>query len=425
MSTASSVEPHFAHTLPDDLDPSTLDVISPEKYQRDGYPHPEWAWLRRHEPVRWIESEWCDPFWTVTKHADIVAIGKNPKDWIIEPRIAVFTRDAPPEPTTRHLLTMDPPDHGRYRNLISKWFTPRTVKVWEPKVQEVTRSVLDKARDKSASQDGIDFVADVSAPITIAVIALMLGIPEEDWHLLFRWTNEIIAPDDPEFQRGRSSVETSEQARIELFTYFKEIAERRRKNPTDDILSVVVQGRIEGKPLPDFELLSYYFLLVVAGNETTRNAMTGGIQCFIDNPGEWQRLVKDPSLVEGAIEETVRWTTPVIQFTRTATRDMQVRDKTVREGESVCLFYASGNRDEEIFEDPFVFRVDRKPNDHVGFGRGEHVCLGAHLARLEIRTMYNQLRERLVSMERTGPVDRVRSSFVGGIKRAPMRWTLR
>ena len=410
-----------APTIPDDIDPATLDVISPDKYQREGYPHAEWTWLRRNDPVHWFESDYCEPFWAVTKHADIVAIGKNPADWIIEPRIAVFTRDVPPEPTTRHLLTMDPPDHGRYRNLISKWFTPRTVKVWEPKIRQVTREVLDAAGRKGE----IDFVADVSAPITIAVIALMLGLPREDWQLLFRWTNEIIAPEDPEYQHGRSSLETSNQAREELFTYFKEISDERRKHPTDDILTAVVQGRIDGEPLNDFELLSYYFLLVVAGNETTRNAMTGGVQCFLDNPGEWQKLAADGALAPGAVEETVRWTTPVIQFTRTATRDMELRDKKIREGESVCLFYASGNRDEEVFEAPFRFRIDRKPNDHIGFGRGEHVCLGAHLARLEIRTMYEQLGERLVRMERTGEVVRARSSFVGGVKRAPMRWELR
>jgi len=364
----------------------------------------------------------CEPFWAVTKHRDIVEIGKNPKDWIIQPRIAVFPdQEAPDEPQTRHLLTMDPPEHGRYRNLISKSFTPRTVQVWEPKVQEITRRTLDRAGEKGA----IDFVADVSAPITIEVIALMLGVPEEDWHLLFRWTNEIIAPGDPEFQRGATAEETFERARAELFGYFKQISDTRRARPTGDILSLIVQGKIDGAPLGDLELLSYFFLLVVAGNETTRNAMTGGIQCFLDHPDQWDALAKDPGLVEGAIEETVRWTTPVIQFARTATRDLSVRGQTIREGESVCLFYASGNRDEEVFEDPFRFRIDRWPNHHIGFGRGEHVCLGAHLARLEIRTMYQQLRERLVEMERTGPVARVRSSFVGGVKRAPMRWRLR
>ena len=404
-----------------DVDPAQLDIITPEKYERDGYPHPEWTWLRNNDPVHWYESEFCEPFWAVTKHADIVAVGKNPKDWIIEPRIAVFTREVPPEPTARHLLSMDPPDHGRYRNLTAKWFTPRTVKIWEPKIQQTTREVLDAAGDKG----DIDFVADVSAPITIAVIALMLGVPKEDWHLLFRWTNEIIAPEDPEFQRGRTTMETSNEARIELFSYFKELAEKRRHDPKDDILSVVVRGQIDGAPLDDFELLSYYFLLVVAGNETTRNAMTGGIQCFLDNPGEWSKLAHDPTLVDSAIEETVRWVTPVIQFARTATRDLELRGRPIRKDESVCLFYASGNRDEDIFEDPFAFRIDREPNDHIGFGRGEHVCLGAHLARLEIRAMYQQLRERLVTMERTGVPVRARSSFVGGIKRAPVRWELR
>jgi len=411
----------FSQPIADDVDPRTLDVISPEKYEKEGYPHAEWTWLRQHDPVHWVEHDYCEPFWAVTKHADIVAIGKNPKEWLIEPRLAVFTREVPPEPTARHLLTMDPPDHARYRNLVSKWFTPRTVKVWEPKVQTVTRDVLDAAAEKG----DIDFVADVSAPITIAVIALMLGVPEEDWHLLFRWTNEIIAPEDPEFQRGRTAIETSDAARMELFAYFKQLSDARRADPKDDILSVVAQAKLGDQPLNDFELLSYYFLLVVAGNETTRNGMTGGIQCFLDNPGEWKKMADDPARVEDAIEETVRWTTPVIQFCRTAVHDMQLRDKTIREGESVCLFYASGNRDEEIYDDPFVFRVDRERNDHVGFGRGEHVCLGAHLARLEIRTMYQQLRERLVSMERTGDAVRVRSSFVGGIKRAPMRWELR
>jgi cholest-4-en-3-one 26-monooxygenase len=412
----------MAPALPTDLDPDQLDVISPEKYEREGYPHAEWTWLRQHDPVHRFAPAGCEPFWAVTRHRDIVQIGKNPADWIIEPRLAVFLDvDMPAERSTRHLLTMDPPDHGRFRNLTAKAFTPRAVQIWERKVAQITSRVLDRAGEKSE----IDFVADVSAPITIEVIALMLGVPEADWPLLFRWTNEIIAPSDPEFQRGASTQDTFERARNELFAYFKQISDARRTSPTNDILSLVVNGRVDGQPLEPLELLSYYFLLVVAGNETTRNAMTGGIQCFLDHPDQWRALTSDPGLVDGAVEETVRWTTPVIQFARTATRDMTLRGKRIQAGESVCLFYASGNRDEEIFEDPFRFRIDRRPNDHVGFGRGEHVCLGAHLARLEIRAMYHALRERLVEMERTGPVSRVRSSFVGGVKRAPMRWRLR
>ncbi len=405
-----------------DFDPSTLDIASAEKYQREGYPHAEWTWLRKHAPVFWYDRPGFDPFWAITKHADIVEIGKRPEDFIIAPRLAVFTQESrPPEDPARHLLNMDPPDHGKYRRVVAKWFTPRTVKVWQPKVEKLTREILDKA----GQQRELDFVSEVSAPITIAVIALMLGVPEQDWHLLFRWTNEIIASEDPEYQHGRTARETGDAAREDLFRYFAALSEERKKSPQDDILSVVVHGQVDGKPLPVFELLSYYFLLVVAGNETTRNAMTGGVQQLIENPGELAKLQTKPELVDGMVEETVRWVTPVNQFARTATRDVRVRDQLVKQGQSVCLFYASGNRDEEIFEQPFSFRIDRNPNDHIGFGRGEHVCLGAHLARLELRTLFAQLRERLVSIERTGPVDRIHSSFIGGIKRAPVRWELR
>jgi cytochrome P450 len=190
-------------------------------------------------------------------------------------------------------------------------------------------------------------------------------------------------------------------------------------------VSVVANGRVGGEPLPAFELLSYYLLLVAAGNETTRNAMTGGMLALLRNPGEWEKLRRDPGLLDPAVEEIVRWTSPVIQFCRTPTRDYELRGQTLRAGQPCCLFYPSANRDEDVFADGDVFRVDRQPNDHIGFGRGEHVCLGAHLARLELRTAFAHLRERLEHAEPAGPAERARSSFVGGIKRAPMRWKIR
>jgi cholest-4-en-3-one 26-monooxygenase len=389
------------------FDPQTLDVATPEHYERNGYPHAEWTWLRRHHPVFLYDRPNVDPFWAITKHADIIEIGKQPDAFVNRMRLAVFTNDLPPptEGESRHLLNMDPPEHARYRRVTSSWFTPRAIRGMDAKVQRVTREVLDDAAKQS---DG-DFVRDISARITIAVIAEMLGVPRQDWHLLFRWTNEVIAPQDPEFQKGSTPKETLDRARMELFTYFNDLS----------------NGEVDGAKLPIVELLSYYFLLVVAGNETTRNAMTGGMLAFLDNPGEWQKVRRDPSLLDSAVEEIVRWTTPVIQFARTATRDYELRGTTIRKGESVCLFYASGNRDEEVFADPFAFRVDRQPNPHIGFGMGEHVCLGAHLARLELRHAFAQLRERLESCEPTGPIERLRSSFVGGIKRAPMRWRIR
>jgi cholest-4-en-3-one 26-monooxygenase len=405
------------------IDPATLDIMTPEHYEQNGYPHREWTWLRRNSPVFWYQRPNVEPFYAVTKHADIISIGKQPELFLNAPRLAVFTQDLPPPPEgqSRHLLNMDPPDHARYRRVTSAFFTPRAIQRMNEKVDRLTREILDEA---AAVEDG-DFVRDVSAKITIAVIAEMLGVPHKDWGLLFRWTNEIIAPQDPEFQHGSTAEETSERSRLELFTYFTDLVEERRKQPQNDIVSVVGAGTVNGEPLPPVELISYFFLLVVAGNETTRNAMTGGMLAFLDNPGEWKKLKADPALLDGAVEEIVRWTTPVIQFARTATRDYELRGTTVRRGQSVCLFYASGNRDEEVFADPFAFRIDREPNPHIGFGMGEHVCLGAHLARLELRHAFAQLRERLDDCEPSGPVARVRSSFVGGIKRAPMRWKLR
>jgi cholest-4-en-3-one 26-monooxygenase len=408
---------------PPAIDASNLDCIGAAHYENNGYPFAEWAWLRKHDPVRWIEHPDYDGFWAITKQVDIIELSKQPHRFLNGPRLAVFSNKIPPPPesTIRHLLNMDPPDHGQYRNVSAKRFTPRAVQGWHEKVDRLTREIIDEA----AARDGGDFVRDVSAPITIAVIAEMLGVPASDRGLLFRWTNEVIAPEDPEFQTAGNPEATLEKARIELFQYFDAMSRERQQRPTDDIVSAVANGSIDGRHLPPLELLSYYLLLVVAGNETTRNAMTGGMLAFLEHPGEWQKLRRDPSLLDSAVEEIVRWTTPVIQFCRTATEDYRLRDKTIRAGQSACLFYPSANRDEEVFEDPDVFRIDRSPNRHIAFGVGEHVCLGAHLARLELRLAFQHLRERLEHAELAGPVARARSSFVGGIKRAPMRWKIR
>jgi cholest-4-en-3-one 26-monooxygenase len=405
------------------FDLATLDIISPDHYVEHGYPHPEWKYLRRHAPVfRYEGRSNVDPFWAITKHADIIELSKQPERFQNEPQLAMFPNEfaQPEENPARHLLNMDPPDHGKYRRAAAKQFTPRTVTELAPHVDEMTRAILDAAADKGQG----DFVADISAPLTIGVIADMLGVPAADRPLMFRWTNEVIAPTDPEFQRGLPE-ETLERARLELFAYFKNLSDERRKRPTQDIVSTVANGRVDGRPLPDFELLSYYLLLVVAGNETTRNAMTGGMLAFIESPGEWEKLRRNPGLLDSAVEEIVRWTSPVIQFVRTPNRDYELRGQKIRAGDYCCLFYPSANRDEEVFPDGDVFRVDRQPNDHIAFGRGEHVCLGAHLARLELRTAFRHLLARLEHVELAGPVERARSSFVGGIKRAPMRWKLR
>jgi len=405
----------------------TIDIISPDHYAKNGYPHSEWAYLRQHKPVFHVDRPNVQPFWAITKHADIIQISRQPRLWLNGPRLSVFVVEpgeevvVPPEAfPLRHLLNMDPPQHGEYRSVVSRQFTPRAVRALAPQIAEITRKVLDDVADRTEC----DFVTDMSSKVPVAVIAELLGVPRKDWEMLFRWTNEIIGGGDPEFQSAGDPRETFEQARLGLFQYFTDMVAQRQKLPTNDITSIVANAKVNGSPLPTMELLSYYLLLVVAGNETTRNATSGGLLALMQNPEQFQRLKRDPALIKSAVEEIVRWTSPVIQFARTAVRDAEVRGQKIRAGESVCLFYPSANRDEEVFKEPFKFDVARNPNPHLAFGIGEHFCLGSHLAKLELEVIYRQLAERMENPELTGPVQRLRSSFVGGIKHMPIRYKM-
>ena len=404
-----------------------LDIISNETYEQHGYPHAAWERLRREAPVHRFTPVGAKPFWAITKHADLVAVSKNPAVFENAPRLAVFPGlelDSAEPPPARHLLNMDPPEHGRFRRLVSTHFAPRQLMPLTPSVEQISREILDQFAGDRREREA-DFVAGVSATLPLAVLCDLLGAPREDWPKLFDWTNATIGANDPEFQQqGESASDTAERARTELFGYFWEMIERRRVTPTNDIVSVLANARLDGEYIPPFELLSYCFVLVVAGNETTRNATSGGLLALIDNPAELEKLRRDPSLIDSAVEEIVRWTSPVIQFCRTPNRDVELRGQRIAAGEHLCLFYPSANRDEEVFDEPFSFRVDRTPNPHLAFGIGEHFCLGANLARVELRVVFRQLVERLQSVELAGPVSRLRSSFVGGIKSMPIRFRM-
>jgi len=322
------------------------------------------------------------------------------------------------------LIQMDPPMHGDFRQQISRRFTPRMLtKIHDP-IEKIGREIVEKLYERGDEGD-CDFVAEISAPLPIAVIAWLLGVPESDWNMLYDWTNRLIGAGDPEFQdEGLDARETANAAQLELFGYFSKMIEEKRKNPGDDLVTVFTKSEYEGRLLTDMEVLTWCFIIVVAGNETTRNGTTGGMLAFIENIHELRRVQQDMSLLDSAIEEIVRWTSPIIHFARTATRDYPLRDKLIREGDSVALFYPSANRDEEIFENPFDFLVDRKPNRHLGFGVGEHFCLGAHLARLEMHVAYKYLLPRIEEIELAGPVDRLHSGLVGGVKRLPIHYKL-
>jgi cholest-4-en-3-one 26-monooxygenase len=403
----------------------TIDVISPDHYQKNGYPHAEWAFLRKHHPVFYIERPRVDPFWAITKASDLREISCQPRLWLNGPRLAVFPLDEgadgpPPELPLKHLLNMDPPEHGEYRSILSQYFTPRSIRALEPEIAKITNQLLDDVMDRVEC----DFVTEISCKVPIAVIAEMLGVPRKDWPTMFRWTNEIIGGGDPEFQRGKDANETFAQARLEMFQYFTDLVEESRKHPRSDVTSIISNAKLNGEPLPALELLSYLLLLVVAGNETTRNATSGGLLAFIENPEQFRRLKSDPTLIKSAVEEIVRWTSPVIQFARTAASDTSVRGQKVRAGESVCLFYPSASRDEDVFDEPFKFDIGRNPNPHLSFGIGEHFCLGSNLARLELAVIFRELAKRLEHAELAGPVERLRSSFVGGVKHMPISYKL-
>jgi len=405
----------------------TIDIVGQDTYARNGYPHEAWALLRREAPVFWYDRGVKIPFWAITKHADIAAISRQPKRNLNAPRLAVFPEFAPPEEDeriARHLLNMDAPDHAPYRKLAAPWFTPRSIRRLQTNIEEIAAGLLDELENDGAESE-TDFVLSVAARLPLAVLADMLGVPRSDWELMFRWTNSIVGSQDPEYQQAEDPRESVSGARKALFEYFWKMTEERRARPTDDVVSILANARLDGKALPPFELLSYYFLLVVAGNETTRNAMSGGLLALIENPAQLEKLRNDPSLVKTAVEEIVRWTTPVIQFCRTPTEDFELRGQKIRAGESMCLFYPSANRDEDVFDEPFAFRVDRRPNPHLAFGIGEHFCLGANLARLELRVLFAELAARLEAVELAGPVERLRSSFLGGVKHMPIRYRLR
>jgi cytochrome P450 len=410
----------------------SLDVISPESYAAHGYPHPSWARLRREAPVFRVTQPGFDPFYAITKHADIVAISKQPELFRSAPRLAMMHDSVrpsraeladPSRPRFRMLLNMDNPDHRVYRRLTSRWFTPAALARRAPRIEAIARRIVDTLA--AGGREGeCDFVTAVAARLPLKVIAEILGVPEEDEDLVLELSNQGIGAQDPEFQKaGYGARESRRDALVRLFRYFTALAADRRGHPSDDLSTVLATATLGGAPLPATELLSYFSLIAVAGHETTRNATSGGMAALLHRQA-WRRLRRETSLVDRAVEEILRWTSPVIQFCRTPVRDVTLRDRRIRAGEHLVLFYPSANRDEEVFDEPDRFVLDRAPNPHIAFGIGEHVCLGANLARLELRILFRELARRVEHVEAAGPAQFLASSFVGGIKHLPLRYRM-
>jgi cholest-4-en-3-one 26-monooxygenase len=400
-------------------DADALALVDPAGYARDGYPHELWTRLRAEEPVAYLTPPGLEPFWAITKHADILEISKQPLRFSSAQGITLRRAGAAVMPSEM-VVMLDPPKHGPVRKVANARFTPRAVRARRDDIDRIAGEIVDDAAPLGAAGE-LDFVERIAAPFPLAVIAWILGVPSEDWELLFRWTNEVIGKDDPEYRRpGESPGQTIKRARGEVHVYFQGLIDQRRRDPQDDLVSDLLQGEIDGTPLTDVQLVSYCELLVEAGNETTRNAISGGLLAFSDHRDAWEKLRDTPDLMPDAVEEILRWASPISHFTRTATEDCQVRGTKIAAGDQLALYFASANRDEEVFDDPFAFRIDRRPNPHLAFGFGEHFCMGAFVARVELETIFRHLLARMEWFEVAGEVERLSSIVNGSIKHLPL-----
>jgi cytochrome P450 len=403
-------------------------LADPSAYADEPRLHAALGHLRSHAPVAWVDKAPYRPFWAITKHADIMEIERAHALWINEPRplLATAASDDLAQAQlqagmgVRTLIHMDDPLHRVVRAIGAEWFRPKAMRDLKVRVDELAKIHVDKMRDAS---NECDFVQEVAVNYPLYVIMSLLGLPESDFPHMLKLTQELFGGDDDEYKRG-TTPEEQLSVLLDFFAYFNNLTEARRHHPTEDLASAIANARIDGEPLSDVDTTSYYSIIATAGHDTTSATISGGLRALIDNPAERKRLCDHPELMGTATEEMIRWVTPVKEFMRTATEDTTVHDVPIAAGESAYLAYVSGNRDEEVFDDPFRFDVGRDPNKHLAFGYGVHFCLGAALARIEINSFFTELLPRLKSIEVTAPPELAATTFVGGLKHLPIRYEL-
>jgi cytochrome P450 len=412
------------------VDDAAKVLADPSAYADDDRLHAALTHLRAHNPVAWVDNRPYRPFWAITKHADIMAIERDNELFISEPRPLLATAAADDLGKQqleagmglRTLIHMDDPHHRKVRQIGADWFRPKAMRDLKVRVDELAKRYVDKMRDAGPE---CDFVTEIAVHFPLYVIMSLLGLPESDYGRMHALTQEMFGGDDDEYKRDGGSLEDQLAVLLDFFAYFTALTASRREQPTSDLASAIANGRIDGEPLSDVDTASYYVIVASAGHDTTKDAISGGLHALIENPGELDRLRNDPSLMGTAVEEMIRWSTPVKEFMRTATADTTVRGVDIAKGDSVYLAYVSGNRDEEVFTDPFRFDVSRDPNKHVAFGYGVHFCLGAALARMEMSSLFSELIPRLDSIELAGEPELSATTFVGGLKHLPIRYSLR
>ena len=400
--------------------------LTGQSFTSEDFFHGVTSKLRREAPVHRVEHPDFNPFYVLTKHADVLDVELHPTEFLNEPRCILGNKEADAiremqGHLVKSLVQMDDPEHRLHRNLTADWFLPKNLSALDGRLAELA----DRSIDQMIAAGGeIDFASQIAMQYPLYVILAILGLPESDYQRMLKLTQELFGAEDDEFKRDDDALQGILATVAEFFAYFDNLTADRKANPTSDLSSVIANGMIEGQPIGHREQLGYYTIAATAGHDTTSNAMAGGMKALLDNPDQLERLQNDMSLLPLAVDEIIRWTSPVKHFMRTATRDYDIRGTTVKKGEDVLLSYWSANRDEDVFDDPFRFDVGRTPNKHLAFGFGVHYCLGAMLARMELKAVFGALLPRLKKVEYAGPAQLTKSTFVSGVKHLPIRYEL-
>ena len=434
-----SVMTEVDHRIPKDV---AGQLVEPAAYA-DGRIHKAYAWLRKNEPLGVAEVEGVDPFWVVTRHEDILEISRqndlfhngDRSPTLIgqegDRKVREMMGGSPH--LLRTLIHMDAPDHPKYRALTQGWFMPQNLKRLEDQIRVIAKAAVAKMAAK-VGPDGVgrcDFVKEVALHYPLHVIMSIMGVPEADEGRMLKLTQELFGASDPELARDPNELEKPAEERqidfgviIDFSNYFRALSESKRAHPTEDLASLIANSQIDGQPISDLEAMSYYIIVATAGHDTTSSSTAGAMWALAENPAELAKVKADPSLIPSLVDESIRWTTPVKTFMRTVTADTDFAGRHLKKGDWLMLCYASGNRDEAVFEAPQEFHVDRKPNKHLAFGYGAHLCLGQHLAKMEMRILWEELLPRLSDLALDGEPALSESVFVNGPKRLPIRFKM-
>jgi cytochrome P450 len=402
--------------------PKILDLNNASVFDY-GFPHEAFAQIRKQPGLYWNYEApaWGDGFWNVTRYEDILTVSKDTETFSSAQGINIsYGPDADPaivNAVIGNMISMDPPLHRAYRKIAQPYFTPSRIAGLEPRIRKLASEILDDVVERGEC----DFMVDVAARLPIAVLCDIMGVPHSDWKLIFDWSNSLIGFEDPEFDQTEEQVQNTFMT---LFGYGQQMIADRRANPRDDLMTSIATAEPEdGESIPDHLLNGFFLLMVIAGNETTRNSLSGGQLAFMNHPDQRKRLIQNPTMLAKAVEEVLRWVSPVNHMRRTATRDAVVAGTEISAGDKVVMWYPSANRDESVYPDGNTFDIGRDPNPHVAFGFGEHFCLGARLARLQLSVMFDEVMRRLPDMEPAGDVRYIRTNFINGIKDMPVRYS--